>query len=246
MLKPTIFREYDIRGVADVELLDDGVKQLGRALGTYLQRHGGKKVTLGRDTRLSGPRLHDALLAGLIASGCEITDIGVVPTPVLYYSVFHLNAAGGVMITGSHNPPEFNGFKTVCGQSTIHGDAIQEVLRLMQTGDLASGSGTVQQYDAITPYTNEIAGQFQLPRRIKVVADAGNGAGGPAMHRVFEKLNVAAVEMFFEMDGRFPNHHPDPTVPENLQALVDRVRETHADLGLAFDGDADRLGAVDD
>src|SRR5215470_12084846 len=138
MLKPTIFREYDIRGVADVELTDDGVKQLGHALGTYMQRHTGRRVTLGRDTRLSGPRLHDALLAGLIASGCEVTDIGVVPTPVLYYSVFHLKTDGGVMITGSHNPPEFNGFKTVCGQSTIYGEAIQEVRRQLESGDLAS------------------------------------------------------------------------------------------------------------
>ena len=246
MLKPTIFREYDIRGVADVELPDDGVEQLGRALGTYLQRHGGKKITLGRDTRLSSPRLHDALLNGLLASGCDVTDIGVVPTPVLYYSVFHLEADGGVMITGSHNPPEFNGFKTVCGQSTIHGEAIQEVLRLMQTGDLAAGSGSVKEYDAITPYADEIASQFRFPRRVRAVADAGNGSGGPAMHRVLEKLNVDVVEMFFDMDGRFPNHHPDPTVPSNLEALIRRVRETNAEVGLAFDGDADRLGAVDD
>src|SRR5439155_12822337 len=186
MLKPTIFREYDIRGVADVELPDDGVKQLGRALGTYLQRHGGKRITLGRDTRLSSPRLHDALLAGLTASGCEVTDIGVVPTPVLYYSVFHLKADGGVMITGSHNPPEFNGFKTVCGQSTIHGQAIQEVLSLIQSGDLAAGSGSVKQFDAITPYCDEISTQFKFSRRIRVVADAGNGVGGPAMHRILE------------------------------------------------------------
>ncbi len=246
MLKPTIFREYDIRGVADVELPDDGVKQLGRALGTYLQRHSGRRITLGRDTRLSSPRLRDALLAGLVASGCEVTDIGVVPTPVLYYSVFHLKTDGGVMITGSHNPPEFNGFKTVCGASTIHGEAIQEVLRLIQTDDFAAGLGSATEFDAITPYAREIALQFQFPRRIRVVADAGNGVAGPAMHRILEQLNVDAVEMFFDMDGRFPHHHPDPTVPANLEALIARVRETHADLGLAFDGDADRLGAVDD
>src|ERR1700682_2852885 len=141
MLKATIFREYDIRGIADVELPDEGVTSLGHALGTYLQRHEGKKINLGRDTRLSSPRLRDALMRGLIASGCDVTDIGVVPTPVLYYSVFHLKADGGVMITGSHNPPEFNGFKTVSGATTIYGEAIQQIYRLIEAGDFATGAG---------------------------------------------------------------------------------------------------------
>ncbi len=246
MLKSTIFREYDIRGVADEELLSADIEMLGQAFGTYLQRRSGRNISLGRDTRLSSPRLHDALLRGLMASGCEVTDLGVVPTPVLYYSVFHLQAAGGVMITGSHNPPEFNGFKTVCGESTIHGASIQELYRMIQTGDLARGEGSVRAYDAITPYVNEVASQFTYPRRIRVAIDAGNGTGGPVMHRLLEKLNVDATEMLFEMDGRFPNHHPDPTVPKNLEALVATVRETGADLGIAFDGDTDRIGAVDD
>lgn len=246
MFKPTIFREYDIRGAADVELLDHDVEQLGRAFGTYLQRHQGKRISLGRDTRLSSPRLRDALMRGLKASGCDVIDIGVVPTPVLYYSVFHLKTAGAVMITGSHNPSEFNGFKTVCGASTIHGAAIQEIRRMIDSGDLATGEGTESTADVVTPYVAEVAAQFLFPRRIRVVFDAGNGTGGPVMHRILEKLNVDATEMFFEMDGRFPNHHPDPTVPENLQALVEKVRESKADLGIAFDGDTDRIGAVDD
>ena len=246
MLKSTIFREYDIRGVADVELLDADIQLLGQAFGTYLQRHAGKKVALARDTRLSSPRLHDALLRGLVASGCTVTDIGVVPTPVLYYSVFHLAQDGGVMITGSHNPPEFNGFKTVCGSSTIHGEAIQEIRRLIEQGDLARGSGSVAEADAVTPYVDEVASQFHYPRRIKVVIDNGNGTGGPVMHRLLKKLNADATEMFFEMDGRFPNHHPDPTVVANLEPLIAKVRETKADLGIAFDGDTDRIGAVDD
>jgi phosphomannomutase/phosphoglucomutase len=246
MLRSTIFREYDIRGIADRELLSDDIELLGQAFGTYLQRHSGKRITLGRDTRLSSPRLRDALIRGLMASGCHVTDIGVVPTPVLYYSVFHLKADGGVMITGSHNPPEFNGFKTVCGESTIHGEAIQELYRLIETGDLARGGGTEQTADVTTPYVNEVASQFHYPRRIRAVIDAGNGTGGPAMHRILECLNVDATEMFFEMDGNFPNHHPDPTVPANLKALVDKVQETGADLGIAFDGDTDRIGAVDD
>jgi phosphomannomutase / phosphoglucomutase len=246
MLKSTIFREYDIRGVADNELQSDGIETLGQAFGTYLQRHSGPNITLGRDTRLSSPRLRDALMRGLKASGCQVTDLGVVPTPVLYYSVFHQKAAGGVMITGSHNPPEFNGFKTVCGDSTIHGEAIQELRRMIEAGDLATGQGSEQSADLVTPYVAEVAAQFDYPRRIKVVFDAGNGTGGPVMHRLLERLNVDATEMFFEMDGRFPNHHPDPTVPANLSALIDKVRETGADLGIAFDGDTDRIGAVDD
>jgi phosphomannomutase/phosphoglucomutase len=246
MFKPTIFREYDIRGVADVELLDADVEQLGRAFGTYMQRHQGKRISLGRDTRLSSPRLRNALMAGLKASGCQVIDLGVVPTPVLYYSVFHLKTDGAVMITGSHNPSEFNGFKTVCGASTIHGAAIQEIRRMIETGDLLSGEGTETAADVVTPYVAEVSAQFRFPRRIRVVFDAGNGTGGPVMHRILENLNVDATELYFEMDGRFPNHHPDPTVPANLEALIDKVRESKADLGIAFDGDTDRVGAVDD
>ena len=246
MFKPTIFREYDIRGASDAELLDPDVAQLGRAFGTYLQRHAGRRISLGRDNRLSSPRLRDALLRGLVASGCDVIDLGVVPTPVLYYSVCHLKTDGAVMITGSHNPPEFNGFKVVCGASTIHGAAIQEIRRMIDTGDLATGEGAQTTADVVTPYVREVSAQFHFPRRIRVVFDAGNGTGGPVMHRILENLNVDTTEMFFEMDGRFPNHHPDPTMPANLQALIEKVRESKADLGIAFDGDTDRIGAVDD
>lgn len=246
MFKPTIFREYDIRGASDAELLDPDVAQLGRAFGTYLRRHAGRRISLGRDNRLSSPRLRDALLRGLVASGCDVIDLGVVPTPVLYYSVCHLKTDGAVMITGSHNPPEFNGFKVVCGASTIHGAAIQEIRRMIDTGDLATGEGAQTTADVVTPYVREVSAQFHFPRRIRVVFDAGNGTGGPVMHRILENLNVDTTEMFFEMDGRFPNHHPDPTMPANLQALIEKVRKSKADLGIAFDGDTDRIGAVDD
>jgi phosphomannomutase/phosphoglucomutase len=246
MLKSTIFREYDIRGVADVEFLDGDITVLGQAFGTFLQRHAGGKICLGRDTRLSSPRLRDALMKGLLASGCQVTDLGVVPTPVLYYSVFHLQAAGGVMITGSHNPPEFNGFKVVCGSSTIHGEDIQEVRRIVESGDLARGAGSETTADVVTPYVAEVASQFHFPRKVRVAVDAGNGTGGPPMHRILQRLNVEATEMFFEMDGHFPNHHPDPTVLKNLEPLIAKVLETGADLGIAFDGDTDRIGAVDD
>jgi phosphomannomutase/phosphoglucomutase len=247
MLKPTIFREYDIRGVADSELLSPDVEQLGRGLGTYLRRHsGGANINLGRDCRLSSTRLRDALLKGLLATGCNVTDIGTVPTPVLYHSAQNLNAHGAIMITGSHNPSEYNGFKSVCGTGTLHGDAIQDVRKIIERADFETGNGTVGTTDAITPYVDEVAAQFRLRRRIKVVADAGNGTAGPVIHRIFEKLNLDATELFFDMDGHFPNHHPDPTVPSNLAHLIAKVRETGAELGLAFDGDSDRIGAVDE
>jgi phosphomannomutase/phosphoglucomutase len=246
MLKSTIFREYDIRGVADIEFLDDDIIELGQAFGTFLSRQTGPKICLGRDTRLSSPRLRDALLKGLLRSGCDVTDLGVVPTPVLYYSVIHQKADGGVMITGSHNPAEFNGFKVVCGSSTIHGEQIQELRRIVESRSFARGEGRESTADLVTPYVEDVASRFHFPRKVRAVFDAGNGTGGPVMHRILEKLNVDATEMFFEMDGHFPNHHPDPTVPKNLQALIAKVLETRADLGIAFDGDTDRIGAVDD
>ena len=246
MLKPTIFREYDIRGIADSELLSPDVEQLGLGLGTYLSRQSGRKINVGRDCRLSSTRLRDALVKGLLSAGCDVTDIGTVPTPVLYFSAQYLKADGAIMITGSHNPPEYNGFKSVCGSDTLHGEAIQEVRRTIERQDFEHGTGRVASVDVSGPYVDEIAGQFHLDRRIKVVADAGNGTAGPIMHRIFEKLNLDVTELYFEMDGNFPNHHPDPTVPANLAALSDKVRETHAQLGIAFDGDADRIGAVDE
>ena len=246
MLKPTIFREYDIRGIADQELLSEDIEQLGRGIGTLLQKLSGKKLCLGRDVRLSSPRLSEALNRGLLATGCDVINIGVVPTPLLYYSVFHLKTDGGVMITGSHNPAEYNGFKVMAGHATIHGDQIQDVRRIIEAGKFATGSGVASTADVITPYVDEISSQFQFGRRVKVVLDAGNGTAGPVMHRILEKLNVEAQELFFEMDGRFPNHHPDPTVPENLRLLCDAVGKNKAEMGIAFDGDADRIGAVDE
>lgn len=246
MLKSTVFREYDIRGVADSELLSGDVSDLGRALGTTIQRRAGRSVSLGRDCRLSSERLRDALAEGLLDSGCVVTDIGVVPTPLLYYSAVHLKADGAVMITGSHNPSEFNGFKTVCGSGTLHGESIQDVRRIIEARDFSKGRGTLRQMDVSQSYIDEVAGQFDFKRRIKVVLDAGNGTAGPVMRRLLARLNVEAAELFFEMDGHFPNHHPDPTVPENLRHLQKAVLERGADLGLAFDGDSDRIGAVDE
>jgi len=246
MLKPTIFREYDIRGIADEELLSPDIAVLGQAIGTFLQRNAGKRICVGRDVRLSSSRLRDAIVEGLTAAGCHVIDVGALPTPLLYYACFHLHADGGVMITGSHNPAEYNGFKTVLGKSTIHGAQIQELRAMIERGDLATGQGSAETADVITPYVEEIAKQFHFSRRVKVVIDSGNGAAGPTMHRLLEKLNVDAVELFFEQDGRFPNHHPDPTVEKNLKHLNEAVAAHGAELGIAFDGDADRIGAVDE
>lgn len=173
-------------------------------------------------------------------------DVGIVPTPVLYYACAHFQADGGVMITGSHNPSEYNGFKTVCGTGTLHGESIQDVRRIISEKDFDTGNGAVENTDAFTLYVDEIAAQFNFEKKLRVVVDAGNGAAGPLAHAVFSRLNVEVIELFFEMDGTFPNHHPDPTVLENLEDLRKAVKKHKADLGIAFDGDGDRIGAVDE
>jgi phosphomannomutase/phosphoglucomutase len=246
MPSQSIFREYDIRGIADEELRDETVEILGKALATHLIRHSGRNICLGRDCRLSGTRIHAALSKGLLSAGVNILDIGVVPTPVLYYSAVHFKADGALMITGSHNPPEYNGFKTVCGAGTLHGAEIQQIFQLIQDKDFEDGAGTVKELDAVTSYVDEIASQFSFERKVKVVFDAGNGTSGPVLRRLIKKLDLDATELFFELDGTFPNHHPDPSVAANLKHLQEAVKKHKAELGLAFDGDSDRIGAVDE
>ena len=200
---------------------------LGQAFGTYLQRHAGRKISLGRDTRLSSPRLRDALMRGLMASGCDVTDLGVVPTPVLYYSVFHLKADGGVMITGSHNPPEFNGFKMVCGASTIHGEAIQEIRRMIETGDLERGEGSETTADVVTPYVDEVAAQFQFPAahpRGGRCRQRHRRAGDAPHSRAAERGRAPKCSSRWTAGSRITI--PIPTVPANLEALIAKVRET--------------------
>ncbi|MEZ5400447.1 MAG: phosphomannomutase/phosphoglucomutase [Bryobacteraceae bacterium] len=246
MLDPTIFREYDIRGIADRDLTTDGVRELGQAIGTYMIRRGGRKVNLGRDVRLSGPRLHDALLEGLLSTGCAVTDLGVAPTPLVYFSIFHLEADGAVQITGSHNPSDYNGFKVGYGPATIYGDEIQKLRRLMEAGDFERGAGTLSTFDIAPAYVEEVTSQFHWKRRIKVAVDCGNGTAGPVMEMLLERLNCDAVRLFFEPDGHFPNHHPDPTEEKNLRHLQEAVRANGCELGIAYDGDTDRIGAVDE
>jgi phosphomannomutase / phosphoglucomutase len=246
MLKPTIFREYDIRGLADTELLTDDIVSLGKGFGTFLQRKAGPRIAVGSDCRLSSPRLKDALIRGLTSTGCEVIDVGTVPTPLVYFAQVHLKTDGAIMITGSHNPPEYNGFKTVAAGAAIYGNDIQEIRRVIVNSEFAAGPGSLSHHDVSAAYIDEIAGQFQFSRRVKIVVDAGNGTAGPVMHRLLSRLNVEPIEMFFDMDGRFPNHHPDPTLPENLEILMNAVKLHGAEMGLAFDGDSDRIGAVDE
>lgn len=251
MLNPTVFREYDIRGVADRDLPSDGVEELGRAIGSFARRQSTDaarhpRMVVGADCRLSSPRLKAAIAEGLRKAGCDVTDIGIVPTPVTYHSVQQSSADGGVMITGSHNPADYNGFKVMMGDATIHGEDIQELRKIIERNGYTSGEGSISSADAVTPYVEDIASRFHFPRRVKVVFDGGNGTAGPVLKRILTALNVEPIELFFDMDGHFPNHHPDPTVLKYLAHMQAAVRESGAELGVAFDGDADRIGAVDE
>jgi phosphomannomutase/phosphoglucomutase len=243
----TIFREYDVRGLVDEDLTAEAVGLVGRALGTRVRRAGGRTVVVGRDCRLSGERLAAAARQGINASGCDVVDLGVVPTPLTYFAAETLPVDGLCMVTGSHNPPEYNGLKVGVGRSTLYGRDIQGLREQIERGDLEAGSGAVTGHDVVPAYLDHVAGNLRLgARRLKVVVDAGNGTGGAVAVPLFRRLGLDVVPLFEEMDGRFPNHHPDPTVEENLVPLQARVRETGADLGIAYDGDADRVGAVDE
>jgi phosphomannomutase/phosphoglucomutase len=245
-INPKIFREYDIRGIAGQDLDEETVGVLGRAIGTYFIARGKKDVALGRDCRLSSPAFARSLSEGLLSTGCNLSDIGVVPTPLVYYTVFAKKKQAGVMITGSHNPPEHNGFKMMAGEETLYGREIQEILGLVRGGRFAAGKGAVRTLDVIPEYREDVAGRITLSRRLRVVVDAGNGTGGLVAVPLFERMGCEVLPLYCEMDGRFPNHHPDPTLPEAMEDLVRKVRETGADLGIGYDGDADRLGVVDD
>ncbi len=247
------FREYDIRGTAEVELNDELVLRLGRALATYLrqQRDGDQalRVAVARDCRLSSDRLRDALCAGLQASGADVIDVGVGPTPLLYFAAHHLETDGAAMITGSHNPPEDNGFKLMCGKGPLFGEAVQTLRELIESEHFDEGSGSLEEQDLSEAYVASVvaASRFDAtPEALRVVVDAGNGAAGPLALRTLAALGIAADPLFCEMDGTFPNHHPDPTVESSLTALRARVDQTSAQLGIAFDGDGDRIGVIDD
>lgn len=241
-----IFREYDIRGIVETELTRDFARHLGAAIGTFVKRGGGSRVVVGQDCRESGGWLGKSIIEGLLSTGCDALDIGTVATPVGYWAIQHLGADGGVQITGSHNPPEYNGFKlTLLGQS-LHGSDIQKLKKMVESEDYVRGTGQAHKRPILNVYIDELAKNLHKPKRkLKVIVDAGNGTGGISAVPLYTKLGYEVIPMYCEMDGTFPNHHPDPTVEENIAELKRRVREEKADIGLAFDGDADRVGVID-
>ncbi len=245
VFEPTILREYDIRGVVGTTLFTADAEAIGRAFGTIVQRTGGRRVAVGRDGRLSSPMLQLALIEGLLASGVDVLDIGLGPTPMLYYAVHELAADAGVQLTGSHNPPDYNGFKMMLGKGSFYGAHIQELGRIAAAGELASGSGTRHTVDLFARYIDRLVADYHGQRPIDVAWDAGNGAAGPAMTALSRRLPGRHALLFEEVDGNFPNHHPDPTIPENLVDLVRTVREGGFEIGIGFDGDGDRIGVVD-
>src|SRR5208282_6057675 len=249
-MNPQVFREYDIRGVVENDFDDAFVTDLGRAWATTLHRAGKKTVTLGRDCRLSSPRLHDRLLEGVLESGINVVDVGIVPTPLLYFSVLHWKMDGGAMITGSHNAAEYNGFKLGVGPTTLFGDGIQQVRKLIEARDFVrSGSeGKLTDRPVLPDYRDFIKREFEfkLAPGMKVAVDGGNGCGGVVAAPLMRELGLQTFELFIEMDGRFPNHHPDPTVEENMRDLAAAVIKNRALAGIAYDGDADRIGTIDE
>jgi len=245
-MNPAIFREYDIRGLVDKDLTSETVRELGRGFGSYFARHGIKRITVGRDCRPSSDPFFDVLLEGLLASGMAVTDVGVCPTPLLYFSIVHLEHEGGVMITGSHNPPEFNGFKVCVGKDAIYGEEIQRVREIIEQGEYIRGKGGLARHNIIPDYHRYVLSNIQVNRAIKVVVDAGNGTGGVVGVPIMRELGCQVEALYCEMDGRFPHHHPDPTVEENLTDLIATVKDTGADLGIGYDGDADRIGVIDE
>lgn len=243
----SIFREYDIRGVYGTALTEKVAEEIGKAFGTLIRRLGGKKISLGYDIRLSSPSLREALLLGLLSTGIDVIDIGACPTPVLYFSLFRLKVDGGVMITASHNPAEFNGFKLCRGKGTLFGAEIQQVRTMAESGDFDQGKGELTfERDFLSVYLNYFVKHFGSFRSKKVVIDCGNAAAALIAPQIFERVGCKVIPLYCEPDGRFPNHHPDPTVPENIADLIASVRKERADVGIAFDGDGDRLGAVDE
>ncbi|MDA7414977.1 phosphomannomutase/phosphoglucomutase [Xenophilus arseniciresistens] len=243
-LSPSIFKAYDIRGVVPTTLDTEVAEALGRAFGSAARAAGERSVAVGRDGRLSGPALVDALVRGLVATGVEVIDVGAVTTPMLYFAASTL-CSSGIQVTGSHNPKDYNGFKMVLAGRAIYGDEIQGLRRVMEEGSatLAEG-GSVRQVDVLPAYVERIVGDIKLQRPLKVVVDSGNGIAGASAPAIFRALGCEVTELFSEVDGNFPNHHPDPSKPDNLKDLISALQSGDAELGLAFDGDGDRLGIV--
>ncbi|MDW8323217.1 MAG: phosphomannomutase/phosphoglucomutase [Burkholderiales bacterium] len=239
-----IFKAYDIRGIVGRTLTPEYVELIGRALGSEARAQGGQAIAIGRDGRLSGPQLAAALAAGIRAAGIDVIDLGQVATPMCYFAAHHLGCGSAVMVTGSHNPPQYNGLKMVIGGQTLAGEAIQRLRQRIEAGEYASGQGGYRQHDIAGAYIDRIASDVRLARALRIAIDCGNGVAGAYAPALYRTLGCEVVELYCEVDGRFPNHHPDPAHPDNLADLIARVRADGLDLGLAFDGDGDRLGVV--
>jgi len=248
-INPAIFREYDIRGIWEKDLTEEVIERIGKAFAVYLRDALKKEkitVSIGRDIRLSSSVIMKSLSQGLLSSGINIIDIGVCPTPVQYFSLFHLPVDGGVMITGSHNPPEFNGMKISVGKETLYGEKIQDVRRISEKGDFLKGMGKSEVYEIMPVYMKHLKNSFSPLNGIKVVVDAGNGTAGLVTPRLMRDLGCEVIELYCDPDGNFPNHHPDPIVMENLKDLIEKVMSSGADIGMGYDGDADRIGVISD
>ncbi len=241
-----IFREYDIRGIAGKDMTDADVLEIGRGIGTYLARHGCFRLTLGRDCRLTSDRYAEQITKGLMSTGCHVTDIGICPTPVLYFSIFHLKQEGGVMITASHNPPAYNGFKVCKGVDSVHGRQIQEIRKIIEQGSFVKGNGSRTQADVIPAYKEYIIKNIQIARPMRIGIDAGNGTAGVVALPILKQLNCEVFDLYCDMDGNFPNHEADPTVLKNLKDLIALVKDKKLELGIGYDGDGDRIGVVDE
>lgn len=246
-ISPNIFREYDIRGLVQTELTEAAVSAIAKAFGTYAQRAGKKTMAVGHDVRHTSEKYNELVIEALTSTGCDVIDIGLVPTPLLYFSLFQLPVDGGVMITASHNPSEYNGVKLCIGKETIYGKEIQNLRRMVEDEDFISGSGNVETYADIIPrYMDFIKKIIEIKNPVHAVLDCGNGTAGLVAPDLVRSIGCHAVELFSTPDGNFPNHHPDPTVPENLKDLIATVKREKAQVGMAYDGDSDRLGVVDD
>ncbi|NWF51981.1 MAG: phosphomannomutase/phosphoglucomutase [Nitrospirae bacterium] len=248
-MNPAIFREYDIRGIWGKDLTEEIVYIIGKAFAVYLKNVTRKekiKISIGRDVRLSSPAIFKSIKKGLIDSGIDIVDIGVCPTPLQYFSLFHLLLDGGIMITGSHNPPEFNGMKLSTGKDTLYGQKIQEIKKIAEKGNFIKGKGKTESYEIIPEYKRYLMKNFSSFNRMKVVVDAGNGTAGIVAPEIIRELGCEVIELYCEPDGNFPHHHPDPTVMENIKDLIEKVISSGSNIGIGYDGDADRIGIVSD
>lgn len=245
MLNPEIFRKYDIRGIAGADMTEEDVTELGKGIGTYLRGQGRRRITVGRDCRTTSEAYAARLISGLTHVGCQVVDIGLCPTPVGYFSIRHLEAEGNIMVTASHNPPEYNGFKICSGTASVYGEQIQQIQKITAGGRFSTEAGSTESYEILKPYIDHVVDNIDLKRPLKVGVDAGNGTGGLTALPILKRLGCQVHPLYCDPDGTFPNHEADPTVAENMQDLIAAVAANKLDLGLGFDGDADRIGVVE-